>query len=43
MAPHWNDFGAVMSSSPADRLWNGDEAVATRFHAGGWVWMRLPA
>jgi hypothetical protein len=27
-------FGAAMSSSPRERLWNGDEDVATPFHAG---------
>ena len=29
-----------MSSSPWERLWNGDEDVATPFHAGGSVDMR---
>ena len=27
-------FGAAMSSSPWERFWNGDEDVATPFHAG---------
>jgi hypothetical protein len=33
-APIWKGFGAAMSSSPWEWLWNGDEDVATPFHAG---------
>jgi hypothetical protein len=33
-APFWKGFGASMSSSPWEWLWNGDEDVATPFHAG---------
>jgi hypothetical protein len=33
-APRWNGFGAAMSSSPWEWVWNGDEDVATPFHAG---------
>ena len=41
-APGGNHFGAAMSASPRDRLWNGDEDVATPVRAGadpslGWV------
>ncbi len=31
--PLWKGFGAAMSSSPWERLWNGDEDVATPFPA----------
>jgi hypothetical protein len=40
-SPRWNGFGAAMSSSPWERVWNGDEDVATPFHAGGRL-QRLP-
>ena len=33
-APFWNGFGAAMSSSPWEGLWNGGEDVATPLHAG---------
>ena len=33
-APIWKGFGAAMSSSPWERLWKGDEDVATPFLAG---------
>jgi hypothetical protein len=33
-APNGNRFGAAMSSSPWDRIRNGDEDVATPFHSG---------
>ncbi len=33
-APFWKGFGAAMSSSPWEWLWNGDEDVASPFHAG---------
>jgi hypothetical protein len=32
--PLWKGLGAAMSSSPWGWLWNGDEDVATPFHAG---------
>jgi hypothetical protein len=40
-APRGNGIGAAMSSSPWERVWNGDEDVATPFHAGGSI-QRLP-
>ena len=33
-APVEKGNGVAMSSSPCERLWNGDEDVATPFHAG---------
>jgi choline dehydrogenase-like flavoprotein len=32
--PFGNGTGAAMSSSPFERLWNGDEDVAIPFHTG---------
>jgi hypothetical protein len=32
--PFWKGFGAAMSSSPWEWLWNGDEDVATPSHKG---------
>ncbi len=32
-APFWKGFGVAMSSSPWEWLWNGDEDVASPFHA----------
>jgi hypothetical protein len=33
--PWGNGFGVAMSSSPWERLWNGDEDVASPFRVGG--------
>jgi hypothetical protein len=33
-APFWKGFGAAMSSSPWEWLWNGDEDVASPFLRG---------
>ncbi len=33
-APFGNGFGAAMSSSPGERLWNGDADVATLYLRG---------
>jgi hypothetical protein len=38
MDPFWKGFGAAMSSSPWEWLWNGDEDVATPLHAGAVLW-----